>query len=141
MSNETAGDTTAPPAKQTHPIVQTIDSDLPTDQQAGRQRRYPQPDDGRDPKVVDLEDLIALNSDRSTADQPSPAERLRADLKVKMATAPKGTQKALARLVGVSPSHLSNFLGNRFSLNHGALAQLQEWIDGKLVIAPIGDAA
>lgn len=83
----------------------------------------------------DIEDYLAVKSVATPNNQTSPADRLRADLKAKLATLPKGTHKRLAERVGVKSCTLSNFLskgGSRYSPNACAEGLLREWADGRL---------
>ena len=119
----------------------STDLDQPTIRPAGRQSSHCRHSDGRDPRVWDIEDFLANKLEEQPALQTTPADKLRVGLKARLAASPRGTHKRLAGLVGVSSPHLSNFLAGNFGLNHGALARLQEWLDGKLILAPIAEAA
>lgn len=115
------------------------DLDRTTSQPAGRHRQ--RHDDGRNIGVWDIEEYLATKAATAPVNQTSPTDRLRESVKSKLATSAKGTQKALALLIGVSPCHLSNFLGGRFGLTNRAVAMLQDWLDGRIVIAPPKEAA
>jgi hypothetical protein len=121
------------------PTVQAITSTSPTDldqptiREAGRQRHG---QDGHNPDAPSLLDYInAQTKAAAPVNQTSPTDRLRVDLKAKLAIWPKGTHKRLAERVGLKSCTLSNFLskgGPRYSPNACAEGLLREWVDGRL---------
>jgi hypothetical protein len=46
-----------------------------------------------------------------------------------LGTAPRGSRSRLARGIGISPSHLSNFLAGRRPFAAAALGRLQKWLE------------
>jgi hypothetical protein len=123
------------PAAQSEDTTSSTDINQPTIRQAGRQRHHVGHDDGRDTGVWDIEEYLATKAATTAINQTSPTDRLRADLKAKLATMPKGTHARLAARVGVKSCTLSNFLskgGSRYSPNACAEGLLREWVDGRL---------
>lgn len=122
-------------------VAAPIDTDQPTIRQAGRQRHGQDEPNHDAPSLLDLIDAQKAKAEMATVNQASPIDRLRECVRAKLATSAKGTQKTLALLIGVSPPHLSNFLGGRFGLTNRAAAMLQDWLDGRIVTASPKDAA
>ncbi|CAA7620410.1 hypothetical protein MCP1_290033 [Candidatus Terasakiella magnetica] len=129
------------PTTQAITLPSPADLDQTSNRQAGRQHHGQDEHNSEAPSLLDFIDAQNENAVAATINPSSPADRLRDSAKAKLATSERGTQKALALLIGVSPSHLSNFLGGRFSLTNGAVAMLQDWLDGRKVIASPKEAA
>ncbi|HLO78348.1 MAG TPA: hypothetical protein VK196_17970 [Magnetospirillum sp.] len=123
------------PTAQSEDTTSPANLPQPVSQPAERQRHRVGHDEGRATGVWDIEEYLATKSATTATNQTSPTDRLRADLKAKLATMPKGTHARLAARVGVKSCTLSNFLskgGSRYSPNACAEGLLREWVDGRL---------